>query len=71
MNLEGRAKVYAIAQAVISSLGFLSGIIGAGFLLLFGLLGGSIDPETGAEAGLMMVIGWTSLLIALAFRTVS
>lgn len=67
MNLEGRAKVYAIAQAVISSLGFLSGIIGAGFLLLFGLLGGSIDPETGAEAGLMMVIGWTSLLIALAF----
>jgi hypothetical protein len=67
MNLEGRAKVYAIAQAVISSLGFLSSFIGAGFLLLFGLLGGVVDPETASEAGLMLVIGWTSLLIAFAF----
>lgn len=67
MNLEGRAKVYAIAQAVISSLGFLSSFIGAGFLLLFGLLGGVIDPETASETGLMLVVGWTSLLIAFAF----
>jgi len=67
MNLEGRAKVYAIAQAVISSLGFLSSLIGAGFLLLFGLLGGVIDLETASETGLMLVIGWTSLLIAFAF----
>ena len=67
MKLEGRAKVYAIAQAVISSLGFLSSLIGSGFLLIFGLIGGMIDPETSTEAGLMLVIGWTSLLIAIAF----
>lgn len=67
MTLQGRAKVYAIAQAVISSLGFLSSFIGAGFLLLFGVVGGAIDPETGADAGFMLVLGWTSLLIAIAF----
>jgi hypothetical protein len=67
MNLEGRAKIYAIAQAVISSLGFLSSSIGAGFLLLFGLLGGFIDPSTESESGLMLVVGWTSLLIAFSF----
>ncbi|HSM24832.1 MAG TPA: PrsW family glutamic-type intramembrane protease [Anaerolineaceae bacterium] len=67
MQLEGRAKIYAITQAVISSLGFLSSFIGAVFLLIFGLLGGLIDPQTSADAGLMLVIGWTSLLIAIAF----
>ena len=67
MSLQGRAKVYAIAQAVISSLGFLSSFIGAGFLLLFGVVGGAIDPQTGADAGLMLVFGWTSLLVAIAF----
>ncbi len=67
MVLQGRAKVYAIAQAVISSLGFLSSLIGAVLMLLFGVVGGAVDPETGAEAGLMLVLGWTSLLIAIAF----
>jgi hypothetical protein len=67
MVLQGRAKVYAIAQAVISSLGFLSSFIAAGLLLSFGLLGGMISAETSADSGLMMVAGWTSLLIAFAF----
>ncbi|MBW6471792.1 MAG: PrsW family intramembrane metalloprotease [Anaerolineaceae bacterium] len=65
--LQGRAKIYAIAQVVISSLGFLTSLIGGGLLLVFGFFSGMIDPMTANEAGLMLVIGWTSLLIALAF----
>jgi len=65
--LQGRAKIYAIAQVVISSLGFLSSLIGAGFLLVFGFFSSMIDPMTAQDAGLMLVIGWTSLLIAIAF----
>lgn len=65
--LQGRAKIYAIAQVVISSLGFLSSLMGAGLLLGFGFFSGMIDPLTANDAGLMLVIGWTSLLIAVAF----
>ncbi|PKO04601.1 MAG: hypothetical protein CVU41_16290 [Chloroflexi bacterium HGW-Chloroflexi-3] len=65
--LQGRAKIYAIAQVVISSLGFLSSLIGGGLLLAFGFFSGMIDPLTANDAGLMLVIGWTSLLIAAAF----
>ena len=64
--LQGRAKTYAIAQAVICSLGFLSGLVGGGLLLVIGLFGTSIDPATGQESSMMLVIGWTSLLVALA-----
>jgi small-conductance mechanosensitive channel len=67
LKLQGRAKIYAISQVVISSLGFLSSLIGGGLLLVFGLFSGMIDPLTANEAGLMLVIGWTSLLIAVAF----
>jgi hypothetical protein len=65
--LQGRAKIYAIAQVVISSLGFLTSLIGGGLLLVFGLFSGMIDPLAANDAGLMLVIGWTSLLIAVAF----
>ena len=65
--LQGRAKIYAIVQVVISSLGFLSSLFGGGLLLVFGFFGGLLDQATSDEAGLMLVIGWTSLLIAVAF----
>lgn len=65
--LQGRAKIYAIAQVILSSLGFLSSLAAAGILLSFGVFGSLIDTETVSEAGIMMVIGWTSLLIAFAF----
>lgn len=65
--LQGRAKIYAIAQVVISSLGFLGSLIGGGLLLVFGLFSGMIDPLIANDAGLMLVIGWTSLLIGVAF----
>lgn len=64
---QNRAKIYAIAQVVISSLGFLSSLIGGGVLLVLGLFSSMLDPMTANEAGLMLVIGWTSLLIAIAF----
>ena len=64
---QDRAKIYAIAQVVISSLGFLSSLIGGGVLLVLGLFSSMLDPMTANEAGLMLVIGWTSLLIAVAF----
>lgn len=67
MKLQGRAKIYAISQVVISSLGFLSSLIGGGLLLVFGLFSGMIDPLTTNDTGLILVIGWTSLLIAVAF----
>jgi hypothetical protein len=66
-TLQGRAKIYAIAQVIISSLGFLSSLAGAGILLSFGIFSSLIEPQTTSEAGLMLVIGWTSLLIAFAF----
>jgi len=66
-GLQGRAKIYAIAQVVISSLGFLSSLLAGGLLLVFGLFSGVLDQATNDEAGLMLVIGWTSLLVALAF----
>lgn len=65
--LQGRAKIYAIAQVVISSLGFLSSFFGGVLLLVFGLFSGFFDQATTQEAGLLLVIGWTSLLIAVAF----
>jgi hypothetical protein len=65
--LQGRAKVYAIAQVVISSLGLLSSLVGGGLMLVFGLFSGMLDQATNQEAGLLLVIGWTSLLIAGAF----
>lgn len=65
--LQGRAKIYAFAQVVISSLGFLSSLIGGGMLLVFGFFSGMIDPLTANDTGLMLVIGWTSLLLAVAF----
>lgn len=65
--LQGRAKIYAIAQVVISSLGFLSSLLGGVLLLVFGVFSGLLDQTVPDEAGLMLVIGWTSLLIALAF----
>ncbi len=64
--LQGRAKTYAIAQAVICSLGFLSGLAAGGLLLVFGLFSSSIDPATAQDSSMMLVIGWTSLLVALA-----
>lgn len=64
--LQGRAKTYAIAQAVICSLGFLSGLVGGGLLLVFGFFSTSIDPATAQESSMMLVIGWTGLLVALA-----
>jgi hypothetical protein len=67
LKLQGRAKIYAISQVVISSLGFLSSLIGGGLLLVFGLFSGMIDPLTTNDTGLLLVIGWTSLLIAVAF----
>ena len=67
MKLQGRAKIYAISQVVISSLGFLSSLIGGGLLLVFGFFSRMIDPLTAIDTGLMLVIGWTSLLIAAAF----
>lgn len=65
--LQGRAKIYAIAQVVISSLGFLSSLVGGGLMLVFGIFSGMLDQATTQEAGLLLVIGWTSLLIAVAF----
>jgi hypothetical protein len=65
--LQGRAKIYAIAQVILSSLGFLTSLAAAGILLSFGLFGGMISPQTASDAGVMLVIGWTSLLIAFAF----
>ncbi len=67
LMLQGRAKTYAIAQVVISSLGFLTSLIGGGLLLVFGLFSGMFDPLTANDAGLMLVIGWTFLLMAVAF----
>jgi hypothetical protein len=67
LKLQGRAKIYAISQVVISSLGFLSSLIGGGLLLVFGFFSRMIDPLTAIDTGLMLVIGWTSLLIAAAF----
>ncbi len=65
--LQGRAKNYAIAQAVISSLGCLTSLAGGGVMLAIGFFSSLLDPSSAAEAGVLLVLGWTSLLVGVAF----
>jgi hypothetical protein len=66
-QLQGRAKLYTIAQVVMSSLGLLISFVVSFIFFVMAFLGLVNDPQSVQQNSTIMVIAWTSLLIGLLF----
>jgi len=64
--VSGRAKVYTIAQAVLSGLGILTGLPAAAFLFLIAVLSVLTEPELAQNNSSVFVLAWMALVTALA-----
>ncbi len=65
--LSNRAKIYTIAQAVLSGLGLLSALPTALILLISGGMGAFSGGEAAAESGPVVVYFWIVLLMAILY----
>jgi hypothetical protein len=63
---KGRAKVYGIAQIILSSLGFLGGIFGGLIMLLAGLFSNFIPADAGIGGKTVLVSGWSAIMVGIA-----
>lgn len=65
--LQGRAQIYTVAQVVISSLGFLTSILGGFVLLLIAITSFASDTQALQQSSALLVLAWTSLFVGFLF----
>jgi len=66
-QLQGRAKLYTIAQVVMSSLGLLISFVVSFLFFVMAFMGLAGDPQSVQQNSTIMVIAWASLLFGLLF----
>lgn len=64
LPLQGRAKIYTMAQVVISSLGFIISLGSAMLIFLMAVNGIISDPQSVQQYSAILVLAWTTLLVA-------